>query len=88
MGTFQECSKDLHALLEILADCKHESNGFSQGDGGDSEREEHLPLRAKERAEYCLGQGTVFISPWQGCMVCEGHRAAAKRRRVREGRML
>ena len=59
MGTFQECSKDLHALLEILADCKHESNGFSQGDGGDSEREEHLPLRAKERAEYCWGQALV-----------------------------
>ena len=34
MGTFQEGSKDLHALLETLADCKLRARGLARGREG------------------------------------------------------
>ena len=80
MGTFQEGSKDLHALLETLADCKLRAMGLARGrEGTERERSTFLTQLRRELS-------TVGAKAQSSCLlgrvsrVGEGHRAAAKRR--------
>ena len=80
MGTFQEGSKDLHALLETVADSKLRAKGLARGrEGTDMERaiilsefRRELSVTAAKANSACL-IGRV-------ARVGEGHRLAAKRR--------
>ena len=80
MVTFQEGSKDLHALLETLADCKLRSLGLARRREG-TERERSIFLSQLRRE-----LSTVSAKAQSSCLlgrvarVGEGHRAAAKRR--------
>ena len=80
MGSFQEGSKDLHALLETLADCRLRARGLARGrEGTERERSvilsdlrrEFSPVGAKAVSSFLLGRVA---------RVGEGHRMAAKRR--------
>jgi hypothetical protein len=80
MGTFQEGSKDLHALLETLADCKLRSMGLARGREG-TERERSIFLSQLRRELSTVGakaQSSCLLG--RVARVGEGHRAAAKRR--------
>ena len=44
IGAFQEGSKDLHSLLEVLADSKLRSRGLAKGKGGVRMGEEYHSL--------------------------------------------
>ena len=80
IGSFQEGSKDLHALLETLADCKLRSLGLARGREGTG-RETSIFLSQLRRE-----LSTVSAKAQSSCLlgrvarVGEGHRAAAKRR--------
>ena len=79
MGTFQEGSKDLHALLETLADCKLRSVGLARGREG-TERERSIFLSQLRRELSTVGakaQSSCLLG--RVARVGEGHRAAAKR---------
>jgi hypothetical protein len=80
MGSFQEGSKDLHALLETLADCKLRARGLARGrEGTERERSNILTDLRRELS-------TVSAKAVSSCLlgrvarVGEGHRLAAKRR--------
>ena len=80
MGTFQEGSKDLHALLESLADCKLRAMGLARGREG-TERERSIFLSQLRRELSTVGakaQSSCLLG--RVARVGEGHRAAAKRR--------
>ena len=80
MGTFQEGSKDLHALLEILTDCKLRARGLARGREG-TERERSSILCDFRRELSNVGAKAV-----SSCLlgrvarVEEGFRLAANRR--------
>ena len=94
MGSFQEASKDLHHLLECLADSKLRARGLARGREGDrwerslimTDFRKKLSLVAAKAVSACL-LGKVF-------KLGEGHRKAAKRRvsgssmRMREEKLL
>ena len=80
MGTFQEGSKDLHALLETLADCKLRARGLARGrEGTEWERSSIL-------CDFRRELSTVGAKAVSSCLlgrvarVGEGFRLAAKRR--------
>jgi hypothetical protein len=80
VGSFQEASKDLHHLLECLADSKLRARGLARGREGDewersvilNEFRRELSLVAAKAVSACL-LGKVS-------KLGEGHRQAAKRR--------
>ena len=90
MGAWQEGSKDLHSLLDILADNKIHALGLARGREA-SERE-----RAQILSGYRRTLSTTAARASSGCLlrrlakVGEGHRLAARRRAwaKREGERL
>ena len=90
MGAWQEGSKDLHGLLDILADKKIHALGLARG-RETSERE-----RAQILSGYRRILSTTAARASSGCLlgrlakVGEGHRLAARRRAwaKREGERL
>ena len=80
VGSFQEASKDLHHLLECLADSKLRARGLARGREGDewersvilNEFRRELSLVAAKAVSACL-LGKVS-------KLGDGHRQAAKRR--------
>ena len=80
MGAWQEGSKDLHGLLDILADAKVQSLGLARG------REASEWERAMILSCYRRTLSTTAARASSGCLlgrlakVGEGHRAAARRR--------
>ena len=91
MGAFQEASKDLHALLETLADSKLRALGLGRGrEGTEQERavilsglRRQLSLAAAKANSACLMDRVARIG--------EDHRQAAKRRawaKLEENRVL
>ena len=80
MGTFQEGSKDLHSLLETLADHKLRAKGLARGREG-TERERSVILSDFRRELSVTGakaQSACLIG--RVARVGEGHRLAARRR--------
>ena len=80
MGTFQEGSKDLHSLLETLADHKLRAKGLARGREG-TERERAVMLSDFRRELSVTGakaQSACLIG--RVARVGEGHRLAARRR--------
>ena len=90
MGSWQEASQDLHALLELLADSKVQSLGLARG------REATAQERAQILSGYRRVISTTCARANSGCLlgrvarVGEAYRAAAKRRAwaKREGERL
>ena len=90
MGSWQEASQDLHALLELLADSKVQSLGLTRG------REATAQERAQILSGYRRTLSTTCARANSGCLlgrvarVGEAHRMAAKRRAwaKREGERL
>ena len=80
VGSFQEASKDLHHLLECLADSKLKARGLARGREGDEwerslilhEFRRELSLVAAKAVSACL-LGKVS-------KLGDGHRQAAKQR--------
>ena len=80
VGSFQEASKDLHHLLECLADSKLKARGLARGREGDEwerslilhEFRRELSLTAAKAVSACL-LGKVS-------KLGDGHRQAARRR--------
>ena len=80
MGSFQEASKDLHHLLECLADSKLRARGLARGREGEewgrslilTDFRRELSLVAAKAVSGCL-LGKVS-------KLGDGHRQAAKRR--------
>ena len=90
MGAWQEGSKDLHGLLDLLADAKVQPLGLARG------REATEWERAMILSGYRRVLSTAAARASSGCLlgrlarVGEGHRAAARRRAwaKREGERL
>ena len=80
MGTFQEGSKDLHSLLDILADAKIKKRGLARGrEGTEQERSVILMnLRRELSTAGTKSQSACLIG--RVARMGEGHRLAAKRR--------
>ena len=80
MGAFQEGSKDLHSLLEVLADSKLKMRGLARGrEGSEWERSSIL---SDLRRELSLAGAKAYSSCLMGrvARVGEEHRQAARRR--------
>ena len=80
MGAFQEGSKDLHSLLEVLADSKMRVRGLARGrEGSEWERSTIL---TDFRRELSLAGAKAYSSCLLGrvARVGEEHRNAARRR--------
>ena len=80
MGAFQKSSKDLHALLESLADSKLRAEGLARGREG-SEEERSIILAGLRRK---LSMAAVIFNSASlldmVARIVEAHRQAAKRR--------
>ena len=80
MGTFQEGSKDLHSLLEALADSKLRAKGLARGREG-TERERSIIISNFRRELSVVGaKANSSCLLGRVARVGEGHRLAAKRR--------
>ena len=80
MGAFQEGSKDLHALLEVLADSKLKMKGLARGrEGSEWERSS---IMTDLRRELSLAGAKAYSACLLGrvARVGEEHRQAARRR--------
>ena len=80
MGTFQEGSKDLHSLLDIIADSKIKARGLARGrEGTEQERSVILMnLRGELSTAGARSQSACLLG--RVARMGEGHRLAAKRR--------
>ena len=80
MGTFQEGSKDLHSLLEIIADSKVKARGLARGrERTEQERSVILMnLRRELSTAGAKSQSACLLG--RVARMGEGHRLAAKRR--------
>ena len=80
MGAWQEGSKDLHGLLDILADAKARAVGLARG------RDDFEWERALILSDYRRTLSTNAARSSSGCLlgqlarIGEGHRAAVCRR--------
>ena len=79
-GSFQEGSRDLHALLEWMTDAKMRSIGLARGwEGSDHERSMILlNLRRELSTAAAKANSRCLIS--RVAKIGNGHRQAAKRR--------
>ena len=80
MGTFQEGSKDLHSLLDMIADAKIKARGLARGrEGSEQERSVILMnLRRELSTAGAKAQSACLLG--RVARMGEGHRLAAKRR--------
>ena len=80
MGTFQEGSKDLHHLLDVIADSKLRARGLARGrEGSEHERSVILMnLRRELSTAGAKAQSACLLG--RVARMGEGHRMAAKRR--------
>ena len=80
VGSFQEASKDLHALLDWLTDAKMRSIGLARGwEGSDHERSVILlNLRRELSTAAAKANSACLLS--RVAKIGDGHRLAAKRR--------
>ena len=80
MGTFQEGSPDLHALLETLADSKLRAKGLARGrEGTERERSIILSEFRRELSVTCAKANSACLIG-RVARVGEGHWLAARRR--------
>ena len=78
VGAWQEGSKDLHTLLDILADTKVRKPGLARGVlGTDTEKAIHLS-QFRRKVSLVAGKAQSY---WQSSKVGESFRQAAKRRK-------
>ena len=80
MGTFQEGSKDMHSLLDIIAESKLKARGLARGREG-TEQERSVILMNMRRELSTTGakaQSACLLG--RVARMGEGHRLAAKRR--------
>ena len=78
MGTFQEGSKDLHSLLEHIADSKLKAWGFARGREGSERSVILMNLRRELSTAGAKAQSACILG--RVARMGEGHRLAAKRR--------
>ena len=80
VGAFQEGSKDLHALLEVMADCQLRARGLARGREG-SEQERSIILAGLRRVlSMTAAKANSSCLLDRVSRVGEEHRQAAKRR--------
>ena len=80
VGSFQECSKDLHALLEALTDSKLRARGLARGrEGSEWERGSILHDFRRELSQ-AAAKATSACLIGKVRKLGEGHRQAAQRR--------
>ena len=80
LGAFQEGSKDLHTLLDTLADSQLRAKGLARGREG-SEQERSIILAGLRRELSMAGaKANSACLLDRAARIGEGHRQAAKRR--------
>ena len=80
MGTFQEGSKDLHYLLEILADSKIRARGLARGREGTEQERSVILLNLRRELSMAGARAHSACLLGRVARLGEGHRLAAKRR--------
>ena len=80
MGTFLEGNKDLHSLLEILADSKFRARGLVRGREGTEQERSVILLNIRRELNMAGARAHFACLLGRVARLGEGHRLAAKRR--------
>ena len=80
MGTFQEGSKDLHSLLETIADSKLRARGLARGREGTEQERSVILLNLRRELSMAGAKANSACLLGRVARLGEGHRLAAKRR--------
>ena len=80
MGTFQEGSKDLHYLLETLADSKIRARGLARGREGTEQERSVILLNLRRELSMAGARAHSACLLGRVARLGEGHRLAAQRR--------
>ena len=80
MGSFQEGSKDLHSLLDILADSKLRARGLARGREGTEHERSVILLDMRRELSMAGAKAQSACLLGRVARLGEGHRQAAKRR--------
>ena len=80
MGTFQEGSKDLHQLLDLVADSKLRARGLARGSEGSAHERSVILMNLRRELSTAGAKAQSACLLGRVARMGEGHRAAAKRR--------
>ena len=80
VGSFQEGSKDLHALLETMADSKLRSRGLARGREGTEQERSVILSNLRRELSTAAAKSNSSCLMGRVARLGEGHRRAAKRR--------
>ena len=80
MGTFQEGSKDLHSLLETIADSKLRARGLARGREGTEQERSIILLNLRRELSMAGARANSACLLGRVARIGEGHRLAARRR--------
>ena len=80
MGTFQEGSKDLHSLLDLMADSKLRARGLARGMEGSEQERSIILLNLRRELSTAGAKAQSACLLGRVARLGEGHRQAAKRR--------
>ena len=80
MGTFQEGSKDLHTLLDMIADSKIRARGLARGREGTEQERSVVLLNLRRELSTAGAKANSACLLGRVARLGEGHRLAAKRR--------
>ena len=80
LGAFQEGSKDIHALLDTLADSQLKAKGLARGREGSNQERATILAGMRRRLSMAAAKGYSTCLLDRLSRVGEGHRQAARRR--------
>ena len=80
MGTFQEGSKDLHHLLDLVADSKLRARGLARGSEGSAHERSVILMNLRRELSTAGAKAQSACLLGRVARMGEGHRVAAKRR--------
>ena len=80
VGSFQEASKDVHCLIDWLADTKLESIGLARGREGSEHEKSLIIMHLRRELSLAAAKAQSACLLGRLAQMGEGHRLAAKRR--------
>ena len=80
MGTFQEGSKDMHSLLDIIAESKLKARGLARGREGTEQERSVILMNMRRELSTAGAKAQSACLLGRVARMGEGHRLAAKRR--------
>ena len=78
MGTFQEGSKDLHHLLDLVADSKLRARGLARGSEGSAHKKSVILMNLRRELSTAGAKAQSACLLGRVARMGEGHRVAAK----------